>query len=176
MAGNVGGAVDGRRDAPVTAVADFGAHAVHERLRRLGFELSPPLPPKGRYAAARRCGPLLFVSGHTGRTATAPALAGVVGADVDVEAAQESARLAAVNLLSVAEDAVGLESVSLVHLRGFVRAATDFTDHPRVVDAASELLSEVLADERMHARAALGVSSLPGGAVVELEAVFEVAR
>ena len=174
MAGYVGGDVGRRRDVPVTAAADFGAHAVHERLRRLGFELSPPLPPKGRYAAARRCGPLLFVSGHTGRTATRPALVGVVGADVDVEAAQESARLAAVNLLSAVENSVGLESASLVHLRGFVRASTDFTEHPLVVDAASELLSEVLAETRLHARAALGVSSLPGGAVVELEAVFEV--
>lgn len=158
----------------MTTPADFGTHAVHERLRRLGFELSPPLPPKGRYAAARRCGPLLFVSGHTGRTASAPALAGVVGADVDVEAARESARLAAVNLLGVVEDAVGLGSVSLVHLRGYVRAHQDFTEHPRVVDAASELLGEVLSDAAPHARAAVGVSSLPGGAVVELEAVFEV--
>jgi enamine deaminase RidA (YjgF/YER057c/UK114 family) len=157
-------------------VTGFGSPAVRERLHRLGFELSPPLPPKGRYAAARRAGPLLFVSGHTGRTADAPALAGVVGADVTVEEAQESARRAAVNLLSVVEHTVGLADVSLVHLRGFVRASTDFTEHPRVVDAASELLSEVLADERMHARAALGVSSLPGGAVVELEAVFEVGR
>jgi enamine deaminase RidA (YjgF/YER057c/UK114 family) len=146
-----------------------------ERLRRLGFELSPPLPPKGSYVAARRAGPLLFVSGHTGRTADAPALAGAVGVDITVEEAQESARRAAVNLLSVVEHTVGLTDVSLVHLRGFVRASTDFTEHPRVIDAASELLSAVLADERMHARAALGVSSLPGGAVVELEAVFEVA-
>jgi enamine deaminase RidA (YjgF/YER057c/UK114 family) len=158
----------------VTTPAGFGSHAVRERLHRLGFELSPPLPPKGRYAAARRVGPLLFVSGHTGRTAGAPALAGVVGADVDVETAQESARLAAVNLLSVVENVVGLESASLVHLRGYVRAHPDFTDHPRVVDAASELLGEVLSDGAPHARAAIGVSSLPGGAVVELEAVFEV--
>jgi enamine deaminase RidA (YjgF/YER057c/UK114 family) len=160
----------------VTAAAGFGSHAIQERLRRLGFELSTPLQPKGRYAAARRVGPLLFVSGHTGRTADAPALAGVVGADVDVEAAQESARLAAVNLLSVAEHAVGLESVSLVHLRGYVRAHPDFTGHPQVVDAASELLGEAFSDGRSHARAAVGVSSLPGGAVVELEAVFEVRR
>ena len=178
MAGHVGGSGvgDGRLDPPVSAPAGFGSHAVRERLRRLGFELSPPLPAKGRYAATRRVGPLLFVSGHTGRTAQAPALTGIVGADIDVAAAQESARLAAVNLLSAVEDAVGLESASLVHLRGYVRAHPDFAEHPRVVDAASELLSEVLADERAHARAALGVSSLPGGAVVELEAVFEVGQ
>jgi enamine deaminase RidA (YjgF/YER057c/UK114 family) len=153
---------------------DFGSHGAHERLRRLGFELSAPLPPKGRYAAARRCGQLLFVSGHTGRTSVAPALAGVVGGDVDVAAAQGSARIAAVNLLSVVEETVGLESASLVQLRGYVRAREDFTDHPRVVDAASELLDEVLSDGTRHARAAVGVSSLPDGAVVELEAVFEV--
>ena len=158
----------------MTTHPDFAAHAVRERLRRLGFELSPPLPAKGRYAAVRRCGSLLFVSGHTGRSAGSPALAGVVGADVDIESARESARLAAVNLLSAVEDAVGLESVSVVHLRGYVRADAAFTEHPRVIDAASELLGEALSDGAPHARAAIGVASLPGGAVVELEAVFEV--
>jgi enamine deaminase RidA (YjgF/YER057c/UK114 family) len=153
---------------------DAGSHGAHQRLRQLGYELSPPLPAKGRYAAARRSGQLLFVSGHTGRTSSGPAVAGVVGADVEISTAQESARVAAVNLLSVVDDAVGLASVSLVHLRGYVRAHADFTDHPRVIDAASELLDDVLSDAARHARAAVGVSSLPGGAVVELEAVFEV--
>jgi enamine deaminase RidA (YjgF/YER057c/UK114 family) len=157
----------------VTAHADFAGHAVRERLRRLGFELSSPLPAKGRYAAVRRCGSLLFVSGHTGRS-DGPALAGVVGADVDIESARDSARLAAVNLLSAVEHAVGLESVSVVQLRGYVRADAAFTEHPRVIDAASELLGEALSDGVPHARAAIGVASLPGGAVVELEAVFEV--
>jgi enamine deaminase RidA (YjgF/YER057c/UK114 family) len=96
--------------------------------------------------------------------------------DVDVESARESARLAAVNLLGVVEEAVGLDAVSLVHLRGYVRAHEGFTDHPQVVDAASELLDEAFSDGTGHARAAVGVSSLPGGAVVELEAVFEVRR
>jgi enamine deaminase RidA (YjgF/YER057c/UK114 family) len=159
----------------VTGFEELGSHAAQERLRRLGFALAPPLPPKGRYTAARRTGSLLFVSGHTGRTADAPALRGIVGDDVDVEAARESARLAAVNILGAVADAVGLEHVSLVHLRGYVRADAGFTEHPRVIDAASELLAEVLADRTQHARAAVGVSSLPGGAVVELEAVFEVA-
>jgi enamine deaminase RidA (YjgF/YER057c/UK114 family) len=151
-----------------------GGDSPVERLGRLGYRLAPPLPPKGSYAAARRSGSLLFVSGHTGRSADEPALAGVVGADVGIEAAQESARRAAVNLLSVVADAVGLDRATLVQLRGYVRADPSFTDHPAVVDAASHLLAGVLADDRRHARAALGVSSLPGGAVVELEAVFEV--
>jgi enamine deaminase RidA (YjgF/YER057c/UK114 family) len=145
-----------------------------ERLRRLGFDVVPPLPPKGAYAAARRSGSLLFVSGHTGRTADAPALAGVVGDGVSVEEARQSARLAAVNLLSVVAHTIGLTGVSLLQLRGYVRADGGFTDHPSVIDAASQLLAEILADGQMHARAAIGVASLPGGAVVELEAVFEV--
>jgi enamine deaminase RidA (YjgF/YER057c/UK114 family) len=177
MARIVGPAVsDGHPDGTVKGPEGYGSHGARERLRRLGFQLTPPLPPKGRYAASRRAGSLLYVSGHTGRTAKSPALRGVVGEDVDVEAAQESARMAAVNILGVVEDAVGLERASLVHLRGYVRADAEFTDHPQVVDAASELLAEVLDDDTRHARAAIGVSSLPGGAVVELEAVFEVAR
>ncbi len=147
---------------------------VHENLVRLGLELPAALPPQGSYVASRRAGALLFVAGHTGRSGETAALAGVVGDDVSLEEAQESARLTAVNLLGAVEEAVGVEHVSLVFLRGYVRAAADIRDYTRVVDAASELLTDVLAEAGTHARASVGVNILPGGAVVELEAVFEV--
>jgi enamine deaminase RidA (YjgF/YER057c/UK114 family) len=143
-----------------------------ERLAQLGLELPQGLGSRGAYVPGTVEGSLLFVSGHTGRTAAGPAVAGVVGRDVDVETARTSARQAALNLLAAAESVVGLERVvSLLQLRGYVRAAGDFTEHPRVIDAASELLSQVFGGAG-HARAAIGVASLPGGAAVEVEAVF----
>lgn len=145
---------------------------VHERLRERGLELPDVLPAKGAYVSVKRAGPLLFVSGHTDRATDRGATAGMVGQDVDVDRAREAARLAALNLLAAANAAVDLEDWSLVQLRGYVRALPEFTEHPAVVDAASSLLVDVLGDHGEHARAAIGVSSLPGGAVVELEAVF----
>jgi enamine deaminase RidA (YjgF/YER057c/UK114 family) len=139
---------------------------------------SPPLrlpdvlPAKGAYLSAKRAGGLLFVSGHTGRTVDEPALIGVAGDDVDLDQARESARRAALNLLAAAAAAVDLSQWSLLQLRGYVRAVPTFTEHPAVIDAASALIVEALGQASQHARAAVGVSSLPGGAVVELEAIF----
>lgn len=146
--------------------------SVKDRLTAAGIALPQSgLPARGAYLPAAVHGRLVFVSGHTGRTAEQPALAGVVGEDVTVEAARESARQAAVNLLAAVDATVGLDAVTaLLQLRGYVRASSDFGQHPLVIDAASELLSQVF--DGGHARAALGVASLPGGAVVELEAVF----
>ncbi|BBY16702.1 RidA family protein [Mycolicibacterium litorale] len=149
-----------------------------DRLAELGLELPAPPPPKGAYIPYRWCGDQLWVSGATARRPDAPSLRGVVGADVTVGDAAEQARLAALNLLGAVEAAAGLGAVrGLVHLRGYVRGTTDFDAHPVVVDGASELLIEVFgADRGAHARTAIGVASLPGGACVELELVAAVDR
>ncbi|TFV55147.1 RidA family protein [Mycobacterium sp. PS03-16] len=148
-----------------------------QRLTDLGFDVPPPAAPKGAYFPSRRCGDQLWVSGATARSAGAPALRGVVGDDVTVEQAVAQARLAAVNLLGAVDAAVGLDAVTaLVHLRGYVRATADFDTHPAVIDGASRLLLEVFGDDTgAHARTAIGVASLPGGACVELDLVVGVA-
>lgn len=147
-----------------------------DRLRALGFDVPPAAAPKGAYFPSRRCGDQLWISGATARTPDAPSLRGVVGADVTVEQAVEQARLAALNLLGAIDAAAGLDAVTtLVHLRGYVRATADFESHPTVIDGASRLLLEVFgADRGAHARTAVGVASLPGGACVELELVAAV--
>lgn len=147
---------------------------VADALRELGLELPPPLNAKGRYLPAVVDDGRLWVSGHTGRTPRAPALAGVVGRDVSLEAARGSARLAAANLVAAAVNVVAPERLDgVLFLRGYVRADDEFGDHPAVIDAASEVLERALGGGG-HARAALGVSSLPGGACVELEAVLRL--
>jgi enamine deaminase RidA (YjgF/YER057c/UK114 family) len=146
------------------------------RLARLGLLVPAAAAPKGAYFPSRRCGDQLWVSGTTARGPTAPALVGVVGADVSVEQAQAQARIAALNLIGAIEAAVGVDHVTaLVHLRGYVRAAGEFDRHPAVIDGASQLLLDVFGEQRgAHARTAVGVASLPGGACVELELVAAV--
>lgn len=145
---------------------------IRARLAELGLELPAISEPRGRYVPAVADGDRLWISGHTGRTAQAPALAGVVGSDVTVDDARQSARLAAANLVASALSAVDAERLSgVVFLRGYVRAVEDFADHPRIIDAASEVLGHALG-RAGHARAAIGVASLPGRACVELEAVI----
>lgn len=146
--------------------------ALAERLADLGLGLPEPPLAKGRYVPATRDGSRLWVSGHTGRAEGRSARVGRVGDDVTVDDARASARVAAVNLLAAAlsvVDATALHAV--LFLRGYVRSSSDFGDHPTVVDAASEVLDHVLGGGG-HARAAIGVASLPGGACVELEAVL----
>jgi enamine deaminase RidA (YjgF/YER057c/UK114 family) len=148
-----------------------------ERLAASGFELPAPPPPKGAYLPFRWCGDQLWISGATARRPDTPSLRGVVGADVTVAQAAEQARLAALNLLGAVEAAAGLDAVRLVHLRGYVRGTPDFDAHPAVIDGASQLMIDVLGRDRgAHARTAVGVASLPGGACVELELVADVER
>jgi enamine deaminase RidA (YjgF/YER057c/UK114 family) len=122
------------------------------------------------------CGNQLSVSGATARRPDRAALSGVVGADVSIEEARDQARLAALNLIGAIDAAVGVDNVTaLVHLRGYVRATGDFDGHPTVIDGASRLLLEVFGERcGAHARTAIGVASLPGGACVELELVAAV--
>ena len=148
------------------------------RLAELGLVIPAAPPPKGAYFPSRRCGDQLWVSGATARSAEAPALRGVVGADVTVDVAREQARLAALNLLGAIDAAVGLDAVAaVVAMRGYVRGTTEFDAQPSVIDAASRLLLEVFGEDvGAHARTAIGVASLPGGACVELDLVVSVAE
>ena len=150
--------------------------SVADRLAELGLVLPPPAPPKGTYSPSRRCGDQLWVSGATARRGGSPALRGVVGADVTVDEARAQAATAALNLLGAVKAAAGLDAVAaIVHLRGYVRATTEFDAHPTIVDGASQLLIDVFgARIGAHARTAIGVASLPGGACVELELVVSL--
>ncbi|CAA0098699.1 Uncharacterised protein [Mycolicibacterium vanbaalenii] len=150
---------------------------VVDRLLALGMVLPDPPAPKGAYFPSRRCGDQLWVSGATARREGVPALRGVVGADVDVEQAAEQAGSAALNLLGAIDAAVGLDGVTMVvALRGYVRAVPDFDAHPAVIDGASRVLLAGFGDDvGAHARTAIGVASLPGGACVELDLVVGVA-
>lgn len=166
---------------------DFGAEhdarrsEAMDRLAQLGFTLPERLSAKGGYVPARAFAGQLWVAGHTGRGQAGPRLTGVVGDDVALEQAQDEARRAALNVLAAVEScpdlAHGLGCVeALLHVRVFVRGASDFDQHPAVADGASSLLHDVLGPTvGTHARTAVGVPSLPGRSTVEVEAVLAYA-
>jgi enamine deaminase RidA (YjgF/YER057c/UK114 family) len=147
-----------------------------DRLAKLGIQLTDAPTPFGGYVPAVQTGNLLFLSGMlatSGHTATA---VGVVGKDLDVKAGRDAAYTAALNVLALTKKQLGsLNRVShVVRLGVYVAAAPEFTEHPKVADAASELLRDVFGDETVSSRLVFGVASSPLGSPVELEVIFEV--
>lgn len=150
---------------------------VKQRLAELGLVLPAVAPPPlAVYRPAVRSGPYLHVSGQLASRDGAIVHPGTVGVDVTVEQGQEAARVACLNALAAARDAVdSLDALRVVRLVGYVAATAAFSEHPAVVNGASELLRDVLGEQRgIGARAALGVASLPARTPVEIELLFEV--
>lgn len=152
--------------------------SAEQRLKDLCIELPAPPEPFGTYAEAVQTGNLLFLTGMLpteGRTAK---FIGRVGAELDVEAGRKAAHLATLNALAVArQHLVTLDKVTrIVRLGVSVATSGDVRDQPKVADAASELLQDVFGKEKNPCRLVYGVASLPLGAAVELEIIFEVAN
>lgn len=148
----------------------------HDRLRPLGLDLPPPPTPVGSYVPLVFDGDRLYLSGQGPREADGFKHAGKVGAEVDVETAYRHARLVGLNLLSVAQAALGdLSRVRrVVKLFGMVNATPDFREHPKVINGCSDLFIEVFGEDGRHARSAVGMGSLPGSITVEIEAIFSI--
>jgi enamine deaminase RidA (YjgF/YER057c/UK114 family) len=148
-----------------------------ERLTQLGIELPAPPEPFGTYAEAVRTGNLLFLTGMLPTEGRAAKFIGRVGAELDVEAGRKAAHLAALNALAVARQHLGsLDKVTrVVRLGVMIATAGDIREQPKVADGASELLQDVFGKEKNPCRLVYGVASLPLGAPVELEVIFEVA-
>ena len=148
------------------------------RLKELGIELPQPPQPLGAYVEAVQTGNLLFLSGTLPVEAGKAKYVGRVGAELTLEEGAAATRLAALNSLALAREHLGsLDKVTkVVRLSVALVATPDFQAHPRVADGASELLVSIFGRERISTRAVLGVSSLPLGACVETEMVFEVQR
>ena len=148
------------------------------RLKELGITLPTPASPQGSYVPWVRTGALLFISGQITMGAKGLEYVGIVGTDINLEDARRAARLAGLNVIAQAAMALDgdLDRVKrVVKVTGFVNAAPGFTQHPEVVNGASDLFVEVFGEAGRHARAAVGTSSLPRNVAVEIEAVFEVA-
>ena len=148
---------------------------VLERLQELGIELPSVAAAAGSYVPTVRTGSLLYTSGQLPFVDGRLPATGKVGAEVSPEDAKSYARQAALNVLAAAHAAVGLDNVvRVVKVVGFVNSAPGFTAQPGVINGASDLFVEVLGEAGRHARSAVGVSELPLGTPVEVEAIFEV--
>lgn len=142
----------------------------------LGIALPEPQARLGNYVPCRINRNQAFISGQVSITAD-ESVAGQVGGNLSVEDACRGARLCALNILAQLKSALGddVDRASAVELTGFVNAVPDFTQASMVMNGASDLLVEVLGEERgSHARSSVGVSSLPAGAAVGIKAVFDV--
>ncbi len=147
------------------------------RVRELGFTLPAAPKPAGAYTPVVIAGGLAFVSGQISKTETGTILTGKAGSEIDLAAARQAAQAAALNVLSIVHHWVGGEKIArVVRLGGFVQVSPDFFEIPKVVDAASELFQQVFGEKGSHARASVGVASLPLNAAVEIDAVFELLR
>lgn len=149
---------------------------VEARLVELGLSLPDAPNPVANYVPHLMAGNLLFISGQVSKAADGTVVTGTLGQDTAVERGQHAARLCALNILAQAKAALGsLDRIKrIVKLTGFVNAAPAFADHPKVVNGASDLMVEVLGDKGRHTRAAVGVSSLPLGCAVEVDAIIEI--
>lgn len=147
-----------------------------DRLLELDITLPPALPPNGTYVPYRTAGNLLFLSGHGPRLPDNTYRLGRFAKDEQIPDGYADARLAALNMLASIKSALGsLDRVDyFVKLVGMVHAEPNFTKHSRIVDGCSDLLLEVFGDRGSHARSAVGMSSLPHGMTIELEAVILV--
>jgi enamine deaminase RidA (YjgF/YER057c/UK114 family) len=154
----------------------FWAGRRRAEAERTGIELPMPPKPFGTYVEAVQTGNLLFLTGMLPTEGRGAKFIGRVGAELDVEAGRKAAYLAALNVLAVARQHLGsLNKVTrIVRLGVSVATLGDVRDQPKVADAASELLQEVFGKEKNPCRLVYGVASLPLGAPVELEVIFEV--
>lgn len=150
---------------------------IEHRLQSLGWKLPATPKPQGSYVPAVRTGNLVFVAGQLPMKDGQLAFKGKVGRDLDVEKAQEAARICFLNALAaLASAGVDLDRVTrVVRLGGFVQCVDGFTEQPKVINGASDLCRSVFGEIGLHARAAVGVNALPLDAAVEIEALFEVA-
>ena len=150
---------------------------IEARLKELGVTLPSPPVPVASYVPYAISGNLVFISGQIPIADGAVKYVAKLGIDGGVEVGQAAAQLCAINLLAQLKAACGGDLdrvVRCVKLGVFVNATPDFTQQPEVANGASDLIAAVFGDAGKHARAAVGVGSLPRGVAVEVDAIFEI--
>ena len=150
---------------------------IEARLKELGIELPQPAAPVANYVPFTIFGNLVVVSGQICQWNGELRFVGKLGAGISIADGKQAANLCALNILAHLRAACGgdLDRVRRVlRLGGFVNCTPEFTDMPQVVNGASDLMVAVFGDLGRHARAAVGMSGLPGGVAVEVEAAVEI--
>lgn len=153
------------------------AGEIEARLKELRLELPEAAAPVANYVPYVIDGKQLWIAGQVPFWNGAIKYTGVVGQDVSVDEAVDAARVCALNILAQSKAALGdLDRIArVIKLGGFVNGAPGFTDQPKVINGASDLLVDVLGDKGLHARSAVGAGGLPLGVPVEVDAVIAIA-
>ncbi|MEK0317939.1 MAG: RidA family protein [Nitrosopumilus sp.] len=150
---------------------------IDEKLKSLGIELSAPPKPAGAYLPVIISNNLAYVSGQIPMKDGKVIHEGKVN-DENLEEARKSAKLCAINILAQLKSEIGdLDKISkIVKVSGFVNSESNFTQQPKVIDAASDLFFEIFGEKGQHARIVVGVSSLPLNSMTEIDAVVEIEK
>ena len=150
---------------------------VSDILKKLNIELPSAPEPVGAYVAYKKAGNLLFISGQLPISSDGKMIRGKIGKDLTLEDGKKASKLCVINILAQAKKAMNgnlNEVKNCIKITGFVNSTDDFNDQPKVLNPASETLSAIFGANGKHARVAISTNSLPLGAAVEIEAIFEI--
>jgi enamine deaminase RidA (YjgF/YER057c/UK114 family) len=151
--------------------------SISDNIKKLNITIPDAPTPVGAYVAFKKTGNLIYISGQLPINSEGKMIKGTVGKNLTLEQGQEAARLCVINILAQIKKAVGGDLNKVKHcvkITGFVNSSDDFIDQPKVINPASETLSNIFGENGKHARAAVSVNSLPLGVAVEIDAIFEV--
>ena len=150
---------------------------ITDNLKKLNIKLPNAPAPVGSYVAFKKVGNFLFISGQLPISSDGKMIKGKIGKDLSIEDGQKASELCVINILAQVKKALDgdLNKVkSCVKITGFVNSTDDFKDQPKVINPASETLSTIFGTKGKHTRAAVSTNSLPLGAAVEIDAIFEI--
>ncbi|WP_395626725.1 RidA family protein [Daejeonella sp.] len=149
---------------------------IDARLKQLNIQLVEPSVPTANFVKTVRVGNLVFTSGHGPDKPEGGTYQGRLGADLTIEQGQEAARLTGIALLSSLKKEIGdLGKVKrIVKVLGMVQCTPEFKDHPKVMNAFSDMMVGVFGEKGKHARSAVGMSALPGNIAIEIEMIVEI--
>lgn len=154
-------------------------NSIGKRLASMGYDLPEPTPARGVYTPWIRSGDHVFFSGQVCKHGEKAAFLGKVGREFSLDEGRNAAKLAVLNVIAQIAMAAGDDITrvrQICRIGGLVNAAANFTEHSKVIDAASELVIELFGEAGHHARTAMGAGSLPRGVAVEIDAVVEIAN
>ena len=150
---------------------------INDKMNKLNISLPKAPDPVGAYVAYKKIGNLLFISGQLPIAENGNIIKGKIGKDLNLEDGQKASRLCVLNILAQVKKALNgdLDKVkNCAKITGFVNSTDNFTEQPKVINPASETLSALFDEKGKHTRAAVSVNSLPLGAAVEIDAIFEI--
>ncbi len=150
---------------------------IDDRLRSFNIVLPDPKPPVGAYVATKIVGKLLFISGQVSIDKDSKLITGKIGKDLDLNQGYKAAERCGLSIISHAKNACGgnLDKIkNCIKLTGYVNSTDDFTDQPKVINGASDIIAKAFEKKGEHVRAAISSNSLPLGVAVEVDAIFEL--